>query len=341
MRTRFGFPVVVLALLIGGSLLAKGLPAAASQSDVDFFRGKTVTYIVATKPGGGYDTYARLIGKYLERHLGATVVIKNVPGAGHIIGANQLYSARPDGLTIGTFNTGLIVAQLVGRQGVKFDLKKFSWIGKAASDARVIYVGAKTPFHSFQDVLGGGRPLLLGSSGVGASDYNEALMIAEAFKFPVKVITGYGGKEAELAIMRGEIDGQVQSYSSIETYIHSGQGRVLLQIADKKNADLPNVPMATDIVPAKGKKLIHLIVATSSSLQRLTAAPPGVPAGRLQALIAAYRNTLNDPGLLAEARKAQLPIDPLYGEDVSKLINEALDQPADNLILLKKIMKGK
>jgi len=335
---RCRLPGIVLALWIATTFLVSALPAAASQSDVDFFKGKVITYIVATKPGGGYDTYARLIGKYLERHLGATVVIKNVPGAGHIIGANQLYSAKPDGLTIGTFNTGLIIAQLVNQPGIKFDLRKFTWVGKAATDARVIYVGAKAPFKTFQDALKA-KQIILGSSGVGASDYNEALMLGEAFGIPIKVITGYAGKEAELAILRGEIDGQVQSYSSIESYIKSGQGRVLLQIADKKHPDLPNVPLASDIVPARGKKLVDLIVATSSSLQRLTVAPPGVPAGRLQALIAAYRSALTDPDLLAEAGKAQLPIEPLYGEEVGKLINHALDQPAENLALLKKIIK--
>ena len=334
----FRFPGTVFALWIAAALLGSALPAAGSQSDVDFFKGKVLTYIVATKPGGGYDTYARLIGKHLEKHLGVTVVIKNVPGAGHIIGANQLYAAKPDGLTIGTFNTGLIIAQIVNQPGIKFDLRKFTYVGKAASDARVIYVGAKAPHKNFQDALKA-KQLILGSSGVGASDYNEALMLGEAFGLPVKVITGYVGKEAELAILRGEIDGQVQSYSSIESYIKTGQGRVLLQIADKKHPELANVPLASDIVPAKGKKLVDLIVATSSSLQRLTVAPPGVPAGRLQALIAAYKATLSDPQLLAETDKAQLPIEPLYGEEVGQLINHALDQPADNLALLKRIIK--
>src|SRR3990172_1663988 len=137
-------------------------------------------------------------------------------------------------------------------------------------------------------------------------------MLGEAFCLKLKVMTVEAGKEAELAILRGEIDGQVQSYSSIESYIKTGQGRVLLKIADKKHPELANVPLASDIVPAKGKKLVDLIVATSSSLQRLTVAPPGVPAGRLQALIAAYKATLSDPQLLAQTYHPHLPIHPLY-----------------------------
>lgn len=223
-------------------------------------------------------------------------------------------------------------------RGIKFNLRKFSWIGKAASDARVIYVGAKTPFKTFDDLLKG-KEIILASSGVGTSDYAEGLMLGSAFGIHIKEITGYAGKEAELAIIRGEVDGKVQSFSSIEYYINSGQGRVLLQIAAHKHPQLLDIPLASDIVPAQGKKLIKLMEATSSSLQRLTAAPPGLPAGRLQVLTEAYRKALTDPGLLAEAQKAQVPIDPLFGQDVARAVEEALDQPPENVALLKKILR--
>ena len=112
-------------------------PASAFAADSGMFKGKTITYIVATSPGGGYDTYGRLIARYLQKHLtGSRVIVKNVPGAGNIIGANEIYAARPDGLTMGMFNTGLIYDQLIHRDGVQFDLTKFSWIGKAASEGR-------------------------------------------------------------------------------------------------------------------------------------------------------------------------------------------------------------
>src|SRR4029077_6815359 len=101
---------------------------AQAQTGADFFKGKTVTYIVSTTPGGGYDLYGRMIAEYMQKYLpGSTFVVKNVPGAGHIVGANTIYAAKPDGLTVGTFNTGLIYNQLIGLDGVKFDLTKMSW----------------------------------------------------------------------------------------------------------------------------------------------------------------------------------------------------------------------
>src|SRR5579864_5034167 len=127
----------LLAMSVG-ALLALSAPA---QADSDLFKGKTITYIVATGAGGGYDAYGRLIARYLQKYLtGSRVIVRNVPGAGHIVGANTLYASRPDGLTIGSFNTGLIYDQLIQREGVLFDLAKFGWIGKAANDTRALLI---------------------------------------------------------------------------------------------------------------------------------------------------------------------------------------------------------
>src|SRR3954469_10055953 len=128
------------------------LPAQAQQG-AEFYNGKTVTYIVATGPGGGYDTYGRLVAEYMQKYLpGSTFIVKNVPGAGHLVGANTLYASKADGLTIGTFNTGLIYNQLIGNEGVKFDLRKMSWSGKAGADPRVIMVSAPTPYKTLDDL---------------------------------------------------------------------------------------------------------------------------------------------------------------------------------------------
>src|SRR4029453_8101656 len=132
-RMIFGAWVVAAAGLAAG--------AAQAQTGADFFKGKTVTYIVSTGPGGGYDLYGRLVAEYMQKYLpGSTFVVKNVPGAGHMIGANTIYASKPDGLTIGTFVTGLIYNQLIKADGVRFDLTKMSWIGKAASEPRIIVI---------------------------------------------------------------------------------------------------------------------------------------------------------------------------------------------------------
>src|SRR6476620_625990 len=125
----------VMSLPLCAGLLALTIaPPALAESGADFFKDKTVTYIVATSPGGGYDTYGRLIAEYMQRHLtGSTFVVKNIPGAGHIIGANSIYASKPDGLAIGTVNTGLIYNQLIGNEAVRFELEKMFFNDTAAT----------------------------------------------------------------------------------------------------------------------------------------------------------------------------------------------------------------
>ncbi len=146
MRSLLRASLFVAGALAGMSALA---PSAMAQTGAEFFKGKTVTYIVSTSPGGGYDLYGRLVAEFMQRYLpGSTFVVKNLPGAGHLVGANTIYASKPDGLTIGTFNTGLIYNQLIGLDGVKFDLNKMSWIGKAASDPRVFTMHPDLPIRN-------------------------------------------------------------------------------------------------------------------------------------------------------------------------------------------------
>ena len=145
-----------------------------------YFEGKTVTYIIATNPGGNYDAYGRLIGRHLEEELGADkLIFKNLPGAGHIIGANTLFASKPDGLTIGTFNTGLIYAQILQRGGIKFDLSEFSWIGKAAADPRVMVLSTNSGFESFEDLAGADGQVRFAASGIGSASFTETKMLAD------------------------------------------------------------------------------------------------------------------------------------------------------------------
>ena len=182
----FAFAAAVTLLLAG--------PARASDSDM--FKGKTITYIVATSPGGGYDTYGRLIVRYLQKYLvGSRIVVRNVPGAGNIIGANTIYAAKPDGLTIGMFNTGLIYDQLLHRDGVQFDLAKFSWIGKAASEGRGLLISNASGIKNIDDMLKAKAPIKFAASGVGAASYNDTRILADALHLNVQIINGFTGNE--------------------------------------------------------------------------------------------------------------------------------------------------
>jgi tripartite-type tricarboxylate transporter receptor subunit TctC len=327
---------------LAGALAALGIANAAhAQSGAEFFKGKTLTYVVATAAGGGYDTYARLITEYMQKHLpGVTIVVKNMPGAGHLIGANFIYSARPDGLTIGTFNTGLIYTQLIGRDGMKLDLKKMSWVGKASSDPRVMIVSANNQtIKTFDDLLGKGEAAKIAVSGVGAGNYNETQMLMHALGLNIKPIAGYNGNEDQMAMRRSEVDLGFGSDSAFETFTKNGYGRTLFAIGGQD----PSVPQLRTLVknPTKEASDIIALIGSQGEIARLTAGPPEIPADRLTALRDAYKASFEDPQFKQQAAKLSLPLDPAYGEDVAKLVKAALDQSPETVKLVTKILSTK
>ena len=318
-----------LAKLLAASLatvvLASG--SADAQNGADFFKGKTLTYIVATAPGGGYDTYGRLVSKYLAKHLGMDkAIVRNMPGAGHIIGANFLYASEPDGLTIGTFNTGLIYAQLLSQEGVQFDLTEMSWIGKAAAETRTLVVGDHTEFNTFEDLLASDREVKLAVAGVGSASYTETQLLARAFGINFQVIPGFSGTEDAMAIMREEVDGTFASRSSYVPFVQNGDGRFLLDVG---GASHEGVPQARDLTKDEVAEAIVAVIESQATLARFTAGPPGIAEDRLEALRDAYVAAMQDPELLEETKKLDIPIEPLRGDAVAAAVSAALDRPTE------------
>ncbi|WP_119390305.1 Bug family tripartite tricarboxylate transporter substrate binding protein [Taklimakanibacter lacteus] len=326
----------ILALTASLILLALGsIQQAGAQSNL--FDGKTITYIVATKPGGGYDTMGRLVARFLEKHLpGSRVIVKNVPGAAHLIGAKMINSADADGLTIGTFNTGLISWQLTATETDGLDLARMSWIGKAASEKRVLVVSAKSGLNSLDDLRKPDHKVKMAASGKGAASYQETRMLTRAFGLNLEIIPGYEGTEAELAMLRGEIEAYVGSESSLKPFIANGNGKIILEIGGQ--ADSPN-PQASAHARDDTAKAIIDFIATQAQLSRLTAGPPGIPADQLKALREAYMAALADPELVAEAEKLELPIAPASGDAVAERVRAAFDQPPATLALLKELLQ--
>jgi len=318
---------------IAAALLAGFVAPAAAQTGADFYKGKTVTYIVATPPGGGYDFWGRLVAEYLQKYLpGSTVVVKNMPGAGHLVGANATYAAKPDGLTIGTFNTGLIYAQVIKHDGAKFDLSKMSWIGKATTDPRVIAIASHSPIKSFDELRAQKEPVNFATSGGGtSSDFVEIHMLANVFKLNLKILTGYSGNERRLAMRRGEIAGTTGSRSSFGSFVQEGQGRFIAQIGGSDT----DVPQLKELARDPSAKALVSMLQAQGDIARLTAGPPGIPQDRLDALRAAYRKAMEDPELQAKAEKLERSVEPAYGEDVAQMVKAALKQPPDIVEMLK------
>lgn len=300
-----------------------------------FYEGKTITLIVSTKPGGGYDFYARLMGKYMQKYLpGSTIIVKNVPGAGHVIGCNTLYHSKPDGLTIGTFNRALGLSQVVGMKGIKFDQAKMSWIGIANSELFSFIVSNK--FKNIDEVMKADKVRLV-SEGIGAINYlapNLFAYMAGVDNFSVG--TGYGGSEFQLAIMRGEADGAFGSWTSWQKFVSEGNGHPVMFIGLSKPKGFEDVPLIQDVLTKdKDKPIINLLIAINA-LGRPFAGPPGIPPDRLEILREAFEKACHDPEAIAFAEKSRRPIDYVDGEQTATFAKNILELPPDVLTQVKK-----
>lgn len=322
----------VLASAGTAALMLIGTGAALAQDGVDFYNGKTVNYVVATDPGGGYDTNGRLVAEFMQKYLpGSTFVVRNMPGAGHLIGANYVNASAPDGLTVGTFNTGLIYSQLIQDPGVKFDLGEMSWIGKVASDPRVLMVGTDSGIESFEDLMALEAPIRFAAAGVGSASTVESIMLIDTMGLPIELITGYDGNDGLLAIRRGEVQGILGARSSFESFVNDGHGRFIAQIGGSQT----DVPQLSDMAESPEAAQAIALVQSQGEISRLTAGPPGIPADRLEALRAAFQAATSDPEFLSRAEDLGLPIDPKVGDEVATAVRGALDQPADAVQFLK------
>ena len=316
------------------AIAAAGAPRAHA-ADAEFFRGKTVTYIVSAGAGGGYDAYGRLLTRHLPKYMpGTRFVVRNVPGAGHIIGANTIYTARPDGLTIGTFVTGLIYAQLLEQDGIRFDLAEMSWIGRMSEEGRSLVISANSGFEDVEDLLHAGRPILISSSGVGASNHIETRMLAYALGLDVVIVPNMQNPEAQMSMVRGEVDGVLGGESSFDDFVNQGNGKFVVTIAGERS-QIEGVPSARQFIVREDALPLFDFIETMALLGRVQAGPPGIPAERLQILREAFNQALQDPDLRAEAARINLPIDPGTGEEVARSVQRLLTPTPETIALLR------
>jgi len=294
-----------------------------------FFEGKTMRIIVGFAAGGGYDAYARVIGRHLGKHIpgNPNVVVDNMVGAGSLIAANHLYKvAKPDGLTIAHFSGGLFMGQVLGQPGIEFDAKKFAFIGAAVNEDVVCGLTKASGITSVEKWMASKTPVKLGGNSPGVTPDNAARIVKAALGLPIQVITGHKGTSAiRLGVESGELAGACFSWESMKVTwrnaLKTGDLIVVLQVVAKPFPDLPNVPLAINLAKTdEARRLLKLGVQDAAAYARPFVLPPGTPKERVELLRKAFHDTLEDKAFLAETEKAMLKIDPLTGEELVQMV---------------------
>jgi tripartite-type tricarboxylate transporter receptor subunit TctC len=313
-------------------ILAALLPAPAPAQDAaEFYRGRTVSLVVGFNPGGGADTYARLVARHLGKHVAGnpTVVVRNMQGAGSVVAANHIYNVSPkDGTELGLFAGNITIDPLMGGTQHKYDARKFGWVGAPSSDSNVCLSSLSSSFKSIDDVLR--REMITGTSGTSTYDFPVVMNNVIGAKF--KLVKGYGGSAAlRLAMERGEIEGFCGvGYNSMRTAgLSDGKANILVQVGLAKNPHMPNVPFIFDYAKSDEDRQIFRLVFGWLDLERPIGAPPGVPEERLRALREGFDRAMKDPALLADAEKVQVGIEPMSGTAIAAFVDEAYRAPAE------------
>lgn len=333
-RIRLSRTWPVVAGIAASFLVFTFNPAMAAEPGAAYYNGKTVKWIVSTNPGGGHDFWGRLLARYMQAELpGSKFVVINRPGAGHIIGLNLVYASKPNGLTVGNFSTGVALAQILGRKGLRADLTKMSWLVKLASEPRTMIASINSSLKTFDDVLKSKKVLKFSASGVGSGSYMDSFMLATSFGIRHRIIVGYSGSQAPLAMMRGEIDLWIGSEDSAQAYVRAGRVRVVAQIGG-------NIKGASDIrnfANTVQTKAVTNLMYSMGTLSRIAAGPPNIPADRLKALRIAVKKAVNSKGFRDAAARAKRSLDPAFGDDVRKMMVGLINQPAEIVAMMKKL----
>ena len=313
-------------------LLATVAVLALPQAAIAQYEGKTVTIVVGFKTGGGYDRTARILARHLPKYLPGkpNVIVQNMPGANSIIAANHVYSvAKPDGLTIGTFNRNLVLGQLTGVPGIKFDMTKFAWIGSAASESTVLAIRSDLPYKTFAELRKAGKTVVVGATGPGANTYDFPLLLKELLGADLKIVSGYSSSsDIMLALERKEVDARAGSYSSLQTFVERGVVRPLVR-ARAIEPGIEKLPVDESLAPNPRARAIMALRSAPEVVGRPFVMTPGTPEPLLKIMREAFAKAIKDPELIEESKKARMDLEFMPGDEALKIIREVLSQPKD------------
>ena len=318
--------------------------ASPAQSAEEFYRGKQIKLIIGNAPGADYDLGGRLLARYMSRHTpGApTIVVQNMQGAAGIVAANNIYNIAPkDGSVFASLSRNMPGQGAIGREELKADPRRFSWIGSSGSNTNVCYVRDESALQTADDLFA--QELIVGGVGPGSAQTFVPTVLNRIIKTKFRIVEGYKGvADGLLAMQRAEIDGLCSGYGTIRVTqaaaLKDGKIRILLQSGAEPLAERPDVPSIYHYAQTEREKRLLGFVFSSDEFGRPYFAPPGIPADRLKALRTALAETLKDPELQSEADKLQMDVSYRSGEALQAFVNDLYATPKELIAEIKEIM---
>jgi tripartite-type tricarboxylate transporter receptor subunit TctC len=320
-------------LCAAGCLLAVGAGTAAAQAAADGQAGKTVRMIIGFGAGGGYDRWARAIGRHIGKHLPGkpNVVPQNMPGAGSYVAASYLYGVAPkDGTALGIIARDAPLGPLSGAPGAQFDPLKMSWIGTPTKETNVCISFHTAKVKTAQDLFK--QELIVGDTGpgTGTRTYPKVLNAMLGTKF--KLVGGFkSSADVMLAMERGEVDGICESYASVvrrhQDWVSNKTINILFQGGAAPDPQIKDVPFILDLAKTEEQKSAIRYIYAGQGIGRPFVAPPDLEPGRLRMLRDAFNATMKDPEFVAEAKKSKLDLEPENGEYLEALIRRIYATP--------------
>ncbi|MCH8055463.1 MAG: hypothetical protein IH857_04825 [Deltaproteobacteria bacterium] len=321
-----------LTLVIGLAFLFSASTTALGE---EFYKGKTIRFIVGYSPGGGYDTYTRAAARHISKHIPGNPVpiVQNMTGGGSLISANYVYNrAKPDGLTIGIWNGGLILQQALGGPGIRFNASKFGWVGAPVKGFPTCAIMGFTGLKTLKDVMNSKKPIKMGATRSGASTDDTPKILNRTLGTKFKVISGYRGtSQIRIALLKKEVDGVCFGWESMSVTARAmldakGDDKLIPFIIHGKaeGPEVANLPQITKVIKGKNNLATFNAWVATFEFQRPLSLPPGTPKARLETLRKAYKAALKDREFLAEAKKSKLIIAYTSGEEIDKRVAQVL-----------------
>lgn len=333
-------------------LLFPPLPSSLGKEH-SFYQGKTIRFIVPYSPGGLYDLHTRLLSRHMGKHIPGRPksLVQNLPGAGGAVGMNYLYNvARPDGLTVAVVSKTAYLDQLVGRKGLKFDYRNFSWIGSIGKTSAFLLCRSDSPFTTVEKLKGDTRVANIGVTGTGDIGFQFGTITHEALGLNFKFVSGYpGGVNVDAALQRGEVDCRALGVSVLRgrepwrSWVKPGGFmKVILQQGPEREPDFSGTPTLYELAPKTAQPVLDVadVLFGYSQFDRPFATSPNVPRERLDVLRQAFLATTSDPDYRQEAQKLGFDTRHIGGQELEEVFRKLLNPPAEVRQGLKKILIG-